>query len=115
MAGAAVACVVVTGVALMLTNSRLGATVLLDCFGDDDSGLTADPETGPLKLSDSYLGSEEMPATAVVDTLAARWELPCGNAQPADAKRTATAQSRADAVAAGDAARTGRSRCRSVS
>ena len=46
------ACAVVAGIALMLTNSRLGAYILLDYLTDDDSGLVADPAAGPLELSE---------------------------------------------------------------
>ena len=36
----------------MLTNSRLGVYILLDYFGDDDSGIVTDPASGPLELSE---------------------------------------------------------------
>ncbi|MDE0005578.1 MAG: hypothetical protein OXQ29_23045 [Rhodospirillaceae bacterium] len=48
----AIACVAVAGVALMLTNSRLGVYILLDYFGDDESGVVTDPASGPLELSE---------------------------------------------------------------
>ena len=47
IAGAVVAAIVLT-----LTNSRLGAYILLDYLADDDSGLVADPAAGPLRLSE---------------------------------------------------------------
>ncbi|MCY4587124.1 MAG: hypothetical protein OXB98_13900, partial [Bryobacterales bacterium] len=52
VAGAAIVCVAVAGIALMLTNSRLGVYILLDHFGDDDSGIVTDPASGPLELSE---------------------------------------------------------------
>ena len=47
----AVAGALVAGLALMLTNTPLGAYILLDYLADDDSGLVADPAAGPLELS----------------------------------------------------------------
>ena len=52
VAGAAIACAAVAGIALMLTNSRLGVYILLDYFGDDESGIVTDPASGPLELSE---------------------------------------------------------------
>ena len=52
VAGAAIACAAVAGIALMLTNTRLGVYILLDYFGDDDSGIVTDPASGPLELSE---------------------------------------------------------------
>lgn len=52
VAGAAIACATVAGVALMLTNSRLGVYILLDYFGDDESGIVTDPASGPIELSE---------------------------------------------------------------
>ena len=49
---ALIAFVVLAAIALMLTNSRLGAYILLDYLTDDDSGLVADPAAGPLELSE---------------------------------------------------------------
>ena len=52
VAGVAIACAAVAGIALMLTNSRLGVYILLDYFGDDESGVVTDPASGPLELSE---------------------------------------------------------------
>ena len=52
VAVAAITCAAVAGVALMLTNSRLGVYILLDYFGDDESSLVTDPASGPLELSE---------------------------------------------------------------
>ena len=52
----AIACVLVAGIALMLTNSPLGAYILLDYLADDDSGLVADPAAGPIELSEFVTG-----------------------------------------------------------
>ena len=52
MACTAIACAAVAGVALMLTNTRLGVYILLDYFGDDESVLVTDPASGPIELSE---------------------------------------------------------------
>lgn len=52
VAVAAITCAAVAGIALMLTNSRLGVYILLDYFGDDESSLITDPASGPLELSE---------------------------------------------------------------
>ena len=52
VAGAATVCAAVAGISLMLTNSRLGVYILLDHFGDDESGLVTDPASGPVELSE---------------------------------------------------------------
>jgi len=52
VAGAAIACAAVAGVALMLANSRLGVYILLDYFGDDESGIVTNPASGPLELAE---------------------------------------------------------------
>ena len=52
VAGAAIAGAAAAGIALMLTNTRLGVYILLDYFGDDDSGIVTDPASGPLELSE---------------------------------------------------------------
>jgi len=52
VAGAAIACAAAAGIALMLTNTRLGVYILLDYFGDDESSLVTDPASGPLELSE---------------------------------------------------------------
>ena len=52
VAVAAIACAAAAGIALMLTNTRLGVYILLDYFGDDDSGIVMDPASGPLELSE---------------------------------------------------------------
>ena len=52
MACTAIACAAVAGVALMLTNTRLGVYILLDYFGDDESGIVTDPMSGPIELSE---------------------------------------------------------------
>ena len=52
VAGAAIACAAAAGIALMLTNTRLGVYILLDYFGDDESGIVTDPASGPLELSE---------------------------------------------------------------
>ena len=52
VAAAAIAGALVAGIALMLTNTSLGAYILLDYLGDDDSGLVADPAAGPLEVSE---------------------------------------------------------------
>ena len=51
-AGVAIACAAAAGIALLLTNTRLGVYILLDYFGDDDSGIVTDPASGPLELSE---------------------------------------------------------------
>ena len=59
-----VAAALVAGVALLLTNTPVGAYILLDYLGDDDSGLVADPAAGPLELSEFVTAEEaahEMP------------------------------------------------------
>ena len=64
VAAAAVAGTVVAGMALMLTNSPLGAYILLDYLADDDSGLVADPAAGPINLTEFVIAEEaahEMP------------------------------------------------------
>lgn len=48
----AITCTAVAGTALILTNTRLGVYILLDYFGDDDSGIVTDPASGPLELSE---------------------------------------------------------------
>ena len=58
----AVAGALVAGTALMLTNSPLGAYILLDYLADDDSGLVADPAAGPLELSEFATAWEAAPA-----------------------------------------------------
>ncbi len=52
VASVAVACAAVAVIVLMLTNSRLGVYILLDYFGDDDSGIVTNPASGPLELSE---------------------------------------------------------------
>ena len=52
MAAVAFACLLLVGLLLMLTNTSLGAYILLDYLADDDSGLVADPAAGPLELSE---------------------------------------------------------------
>ena len=52
VAVATFACAAVAGIVLMLTNSRLGVYILLDYFGDDDSGIVTNPASGPLELSE---------------------------------------------------------------
>ena len=51
-AAVTIASALVAGIGLMLTNSPLGAYILLDYLADDDSGLVADPAAGPLELSE---------------------------------------------------------------
>ena len=51
-AGVVIACAAAAGIALLLTNTRLGVYILLDYFGDDDSGIVTDPASGPLELSE---------------------------------------------------------------
>ena len=46
----------------MLTNTSLGAYILLDYLADDDSGLVADPAAGPLELSEFVTAFEAAPA-----------------------------------------------------
>ena len=58
----AVASALVIGILLMLTNTSLGAYILLDYLADDDSGLVADPRAGPLELSDFVTAVEAVPA-----------------------------------------------------
>ena len=50
VAGAAIACAAVAGIALMLTNSRLGVYILTEHFDNDDGGLVTNPASGPLEL-----------------------------------------------------------------
>ena len=52
LAGAAIACAAVAGIALMLTNSPLGVYILTEHFDNDDGGLVTDPASGPLELSE---------------------------------------------------------------
>ena len=58
----AVVTALVAGIALMLTNSPLGAYILLDYLADDDSVLVADPAAGPLELSEFVTAWEAAPA-----------------------------------------------------
>ena len=62
VATVAVTGALVAGVALMLTNTPLGAYILLDYLADDDSGLVADPAAGPLELSEFVTAWEAAPA-----------------------------------------------------
>ena len=62
IAVASIACAAVVGILLMLTNSPLGAYILLDFLGDDDSGLVADPAAGPLVLSEFVTAVPAVPA-----------------------------------------------------
>ena len=62
VAVAAVACAVVVGILLALANTPLGAYILLDYLGDDDSGLVADPAAGPLELSEFVTAVPAVPA-----------------------------------------------------
>ena len=57
-----IAAVLVAGLLLMLTNTSLGAYILLDYLTDDDSGLVADPAAGPLELSEFVTAFEAAPA-----------------------------------------------------
>ena len=52
VAAVAIACLLLVGLLLMLTNTSLGAYILLDYLADDDSGLVADPAAGPLEVSE---------------------------------------------------------------
>ncbi|MYJ96930.1 MAG: hypothetical protein F4053_15545, partial [Proteobacteria bacterium] len=52
VAGASIACAAIAGIALLLTNSRLGVYILLDYFGNDESGIVTDPASGPLVISE---------------------------------------------------------------
>ncbi len=61
-AAVAIAAAVGVGLALMLTNTSLGAYILLDYLADDDSGLIADPAAGPLELSEFVTAVEAVPA-----------------------------------------------------
>ena len=58
----AIASALVIGLLLMLTNTSLGAYILLDYLADDDSGLVADPRAGPLELSEFVTAVEAAPA-----------------------------------------------------
>ena len=58
----AIASALVIGILLMLTNTSLGAYILLDYLADDDSGLVADPKAGPLELSEFVTAVEAVPA-----------------------------------------------------
>jgi len=62
VAAAAAACAVVVGILLALVNTPLGAYILLDYLGDDDSGLVADPAAGPLELSEFVTAVPAVPA-----------------------------------------------------
>ena len=46
----------------MLTNTPLGAYILLDYLADDDSGLVADPRAGPLDLPEFVTAVEAVHA-----------------------------------------------------
>ena len=58
----AIASALVIGILLMLTNTSLGAYILLDYLADDDSGLVADPRAGPLELEEFVTAVEAVPA-----------------------------------------------------
>ena len=62
LATVVIAAVLVAGLLLMLTNTSLGAYILLDYLTDDDSGLVADPAAGPLELSEFVTAFEAVPA-----------------------------------------------------
>ena len=62
LAVVAIAFALVIGILLMLTNTSLGAYILLDYLADDDSGLVADPRAGPLELSEFVTAVEAVPA-----------------------------------------------------
>ena len=62
VAAVAIAIALVAGLLLMLTNTSLGAYILLDYLTDDDSGLVADPAAGPLELSEFVTAFEAAPA-----------------------------------------------------
>ena len=64
VAGAAIAFAAVAGIALMLTNSRLGVYILLDHFGNDENGLVTGPASGPIELSEfaTAVAAYELPA-----------------------------------------------------
>lgn len=62
VATVAIAGALVAGLLLMLTNTSLGAYILLDYLTDDDSGLVADPAAGPLELSEFVTAFEAAPA-----------------------------------------------------
>ena len=64
---AVIALVALAAVALMLTNSRLGAYILLDYLTDDDSGLVADPTAGPLELSEFVTAVAANPLPGRID------------------------------------------------
>ena len=57
-----IASALVIGILLMLTNTSLGAYILLDYLADDDSGLVADPRAGPLELSEFVTAVEAVDA-----------------------------------------------------
>ena len=58
----AIASALIIGILLMLTNTSLGAYILLDYLADDDSGLVADPRAGPLELSEFVTAVKAVPA-----------------------------------------------------
>ena len=62
VATVAIAGALVAGLLLVLTNTSLGAYILLDYLTDDDSGLVADPTAGPLELSEFVTAFEAAPA-----------------------------------------------------
>ena len=62
VAAVVIAGAVVAGLLLLLTNTSLGAYILLDYLADDDSGLVADPAAGPLELSEFVTAFEAAPA-----------------------------------------------------
>ena len=62
MAAVAIAGLLLVGLLLMLTNTSLGAYILLDYLADDDSGLVADPAAGPLEVTEFVTAVEAAPA-----------------------------------------------------
>ncbi|MYE11799.1 MAG: hypothetical protein F4X99_09060 [Gammaproteobacteria bacterium] len=58
----AIVIALVAGLLVMLTNTSLGAYILLDYLADDDSGLVAEPTAGPLELSEFVTAFEAAPA-----------------------------------------------------